>query len=351
MKPIYIHSGMVGAPQSANVNGCINGILEACLINGFNTRTATSASASGGVLTLNFSSNPGFEALQTVEVALADVVAVNGRHQVLANSNNQVTIAIPGLTNGAVGSSGAGITVKQASVGWSMPFSSGAISVFRPPAGSRHYLRMNNSLVGQGIARGYESMSDINTGTWEFPTTEQSADGLYVFGQQSAATYPWFLLATDKWVIMSRAQDYGNQIIYADSFIFFGDLAQPVKNGSYASVLLTRTSGYFARNYAGSSNATAGVNVASLASYGYSELVGPVAGFLFLPYVSVSDEGAIERGVLPNFYRMNPWNSSYRFADVRADISGIDGRVRPCFIVNDTNGARVAVSLDEEDWA
>ena len=86
MKPIYIHSGMVGAPQYANADGNINAILEACLVIGFNLKTATSASASGGMLTLNFSADPQFEALQTVEI--------EGAKQLLESLHNTATLGI-----------------------------------------------------------------------------------------------------------------------------------------------------------------------------------------------------------------------------------------------------------------
>lgn len=349
MKPIYIHSGMAGAPQYANADGNINAILEACLVNGFNSKTATSASASGGVLTLNFATDPGFEALQTVEVAVSSVALVNGVHRVVVNANNQVTIAIPGLPDGSVGSSGAGITIKQAGAGWSKPFSNSTVAVFRPPAGSRNFIKINNSFNSACTARGYEDMTDLNTGTQETPTVSQSGS-FQLFGLNGNAGAPWFLLATDKWFMFSMGDNSGS-LIYSTGFVFFGDLAYPTKDGIFAGALLSRQAGYFFRNYAGEENATATISSSTwLSSYTYTEPAGPFSGFAFVPFVSVYDQQGVSRGVIPNMYKMSPFYLSYKFKGVLENVGGVAGRMRPCYLQSYTSPAPASVSLDDEDW-
>lgn len=352
MKPIYIHSGMVGAPQYANVDGNINGILEACLVNGFNSRTATSASASGGVLTLNLSSDPGFEALQTVEVAVSSVALVNGQHRVVANSNNQVTIAIPGLPDGAVGSSGAGITIKQAGAGWSKPFSASTKAVFRPPAGNRRYLRVVNAAGADTQARGYEDMTDVDTGTGPFPTVAQVATpvGLSNWVWPSAANSHWFVIATSKWVYMSIAQSAASPPPYASGSFFFGDdAAATVAGDAYATTLrLSNGAAYKPRNYAG---ATGAVSVTQRDSDGGTAVWPSVIadGARFIPYIPVVESVGVLRGVMPNAYKCYPHIPTNKFLDVYSNVAGVSGRMKP---ISPTNTAIMTfcVAIDEEAW-
>lgn len=346
MKPIYIHSGMVGAPQYANVDGNINGILEACLINGFNTRTATSASASGGVLTLNFGSDPGFEALQTVEVAVSSVALVNGQHRVVANSNNQVTIAIPGLPDGAVGSSGAGITIKQAGGGWSKPFSDATVSVFRPPAGLRRFLRCVHAVGTSMTANGYEDMTAISTGTGAFPSTSSTALYNNEYGHQSGL--PWFAIVSDKWFVFS----IGNAPTpnYSAGTLFFGDISEPVVPGdNFATVIHLLNNWYCARSFSGSAGAISAIcRDSDGANSTYPSVVNEGLRFIpYCPFMEASDN--VLRGVVPNLYKTYPWAPSANFSAVITNVSGASGRMKPVsFLVS--NPALSAFSLDEEAW-
>ena len=351
MKPIYIHSGMAGAPQYANANDSINGILEACLVNGFNSHTATSASASGGILTLNFASNPGFEALQTVEVAVADVALVNGKHRVIANANNQVTIAIAGLPDGAVGSSGAGITIKQAGAGWSKPFSASTKAVFRPPAGNRRYLRCVHAANGDFTARGYENMTSIDDGDGLFPSLDANAAAIVVNNAyyNPIAGAAWFLICTDKWVFFSLAQS--NVDPYSLGALFFCDLAHAVKPADfYSTFISTLGTKNINRNYVGAT--------LSMAATLRTELTNGAAwpgvidgGFTVIPYVPVFETGNVMRGVLPNTYKLIPNAPILNFMGIYDNINGVVGRVK-LITFGYVGGAtfEMAIAIDEEAW-
>jgi hypothetical protein len=350
MKPIYIHSGMGGAPQYANADGNVNAILEACLVNGFNTKTATSASASGGILTLNFSADPQFEALQTVEVAVSSVPAVNGVHRVIANSSNQVTIAIAGLADGTVGSSGAGITIKQAGAGWSKPFSSATKAVFRPPAGARRYLQCEFVAGGNLKARGYEDMTAIEAGTMPFPTLSQASDPLamYLVGYGVSASAPWFVIATDKWVIFS----FANAIVpnYSAGFMFFGDLAEQVKPGDeYATVLFGQSGGFICRD----SFADPIGSISCTLNFGASGGTWPspiLGGLRLLPYISVHETYGQMRGVLPSTYKSMPAAPGSDFLNIYSNVIGLSGRAKPVGLQGASSALMGAIAIDEEAW-
>lgn len=66
--------------------------------------------------------------------------------------------------------------------GWSKPFTGANKACFRAPSGARQYLRVQDDAPGAGGARearlrGYEGMTDVDTGTNAFPTVAQMASG------------------------------------------------------------------------------------------------------------------------------------------------------------------------------
>ena len=83
--------------------------------------------------------------------------------------------------------------------GWAEAFVSGAVSAWRAPAGSRQYLRVDDTQTFAGAAcyaylRGFREMSDINTGTAAFPRVDQLALGVAVQrtnGSTVTGPRPW----------------------------------------------------------------------------------------------------------------------------------------------------------------
>lgn len=72
---------------------------------------------------------------------------------------------------------------SKAAAGWTKPYTGTNKAVFRPGAGTQFYLRVldDGSLTGGARdcgARGYESMSDVDTGTNPFPTVAQLTNGV-----------------------------------------------------------------------------------------------------------------------------------------------------------------------------
>lgn len=97
------------------------------------------------------------------------------------------TVAYPGVGGHSALTSTAGalLTVLDAVLvtgqGWTKPFSSGNVAVYKQPAGSNgFYLRVDDS--GTNFARAclYETMSDVNTGTGQTPTSVQLNGGYYI---------------------------------------------------------------------------------------------------------------------------------------------------------------------------
>lgn len=70
---------------------------------------------------------------------------------------------------------------SKAAAGWTKSFSGTNKAVYRAPVGVRHYLRIQDDgpvAANEVRMHGYETMSDVDTGTGIFPTSGQSSFGL-----------------------------------------------------------------------------------------------------------------------------------------------------------------------------
>lgn len=127
------------------------------------------------------------------------------------------------LVDGYTGKTGAG---------WTKAFSGTNLAAYRQGAGSMCYLRVDDGTGSfKATARGYESMTDINTGVNAFPTTAQLANGVYaaIGTTTTASNKPWIVVADNKrfylWVGVSltTAVDISTSTTWQALF-FFGDI-------------------------------------------------------------------------------------------------------------------------------
>lgn len=115
-----MHAGQLGAPQmngAAGSNGQMLQVLDACLINGFNPQTVTTATKTATSATLTFGVSHGYEVGQLILVSGATDAALNGNHRIISKATNTVTIDAVGVavTTGT-------ITTKVAPLGWQSIF-------------------------------------------------------------------------------------------------------------------------------------------------------------------------------------------------------------------------------------
>lgn len=112
----------------------------------------------------------------------------------------------------------------QSAAGWAKSFSGTNKAAYRPAAGTQFYCRVvddgSDATQGARVAtiEGYESMSDVDTGTAAF--------GSYFAAKSASAdatTRPWFVLADTKRFVFGAAYNNGtNPESY--NHIIFGDL-------------------------------------------------------------------------------------------------------------------------------
>lgn len=134
----------------------------------------------------------------------------------------------------------------RAPAGWTRPFYDAPTNtaVFRPPAGPRHYLQVNDNGPGgaagaEARLRGYEVMTAHDTGTEPFPTVAQSATGMFVRKSATINGTPraWRLFADEKGLMLFIIS--GDYVTYTTSTIF-GAFDSWVANDPYASLLIAR---------------------------------------------------------------------------------------------------------------
>jgi hypothetical protein len=176
----FLHSAMTGAPTITGAVGCIVSLLDACLVNGFGTGTVDSIVVSNNLATVTRAAGHPMEVGAVALIAGATPTGLNGEKKVLSVTTTTYTFEATGISNQTATGT---ITHKLAPLGWGKPFSSTNIGVYRSNniQGTQAYLRVNDSHSGDGSTnqnagvRGYESMTDVSTGTGMFPTLAQSS--------------------------------------------------------------------------------------------------------------------------------------------------------------------------------
>ncbi len=157
---------------------------------------------------------------------------------------------------------------SKSPAGWSKPFTGTNVAAFKTGAGSNGmYLRISEP-VGSGSypaarVKGYETMTDVNTGTGDFPTEGQMVGGLYWYKQYSGAAVAdprtWFLLADESFMVLVL-QTYPSSMVnnpgyYCETYMF-GDLANRGPNDVYSTIIVGQesTSGNSSQNFPLQSN-------------------------------------------------------------------------------------------------
>lgn len=197
----HFRSDMVGAPTLSGAVGTLIAVLDACLINGFDVKSATSLVVVSGVATLSFSGSH--------SATVDSVVLVSGVTGALTDLNGEQKVTVVGsgvvkfATAAADGTASGTISFKMAPAGyWTKPFSGTNLAVYKStdPAGTGMYLRIDDTTTGSCRVVGYESMTDVDTGLGAFPTPAQFSGGGYwgKSAQTSSSAVVWELFADSR---------------------------------------------------------------------------------------------------------------------------------------------------------
>lgn len=375
-KPIFLRSSMTGAPTLQAVNGNINAILNACLVNGFNTQSVSSASAASGVVTFNFASSPGFSAEDTVTIAGSTGAVADGQYRVQSAASNQVLVAIPGVPDGAVGGT---ITMKFSPLGWTRAYNGTNLGAYRQGGAASHkrYLRVYDGSLSvdySWYARGYETMTAISSGTQPFPTTAMiGGNGTGFYGGQYSlpGVHAWIVVGTPRafyLMIGMVNNDSGATATFSPSALqgfFYGELSDLQKAADVYATGIAGAASFpsggvtLNRNFAGTSGSANNVSLYAVSgqnsfSFGVAH-PDPITGNVILPgqvWAHDTTGGGGIRGALPGALCTvsSPYAASGKIPPlIESGVTGVTGRI--VYIGNSNNGAAGdGVLLLDEDW-
>lgn len=118
---------------------------------------------------------------------------------------------------------------SQTAAGWAKEFSGTNKAAYRAATGNRFRLRVDDSGTTSARVVGYETMSDVDTGTGDFPTALQFSGGMYIYKSSTAnsTARPWLCIASSKAFYLftfANSTTYGSAWSTSDGAFFFGDL-------------------------------------------------------------------------------------------------------------------------------
>jgi len=247
VKVNFYQSSDTGAPTVSGTAGHLINVLDACLINGYNSQTIT-ITRSGATATASCTSH-GFNSYETILISGANEAEYNGTFRITNITANTFDFTVTGSpTTPATGT----ITAKVNPAGWTKPFSGTNKAAYRSDGGNRLYYRISDDGTGsQAYARmvGYETMTTVDAGTGVFLPTSILADGWYILKSSavSGATRDWKILATDKFCFLWINQ---STILTASGSFVFGDFTSVKSGDPYDSITFGNTgTGYTSNNW------------------------------------------------------------------------------------------------------
>lgn len=363
----FLHSAMTGAPSLSGTAGSLIALLDAALLNGFGSGTVDSVVISGGIGTVTRSSGHPFDVGSVAYLSGATVTggSINGEQKVLTITSTTWTFDATGLSNQTATGT---ITQKTAPLGWTKVYSGTNLAAYKPSdiTATGNLLRVDDT--GSGAAnyarvRGYETMSDINTGTGPFPTDAQVSGGLYwpKSNAADATTRSWILVGDGRIFYLMVAYSSNTSTSFGFNHVF-GDIGSVKSPDPYACVINGFNSTYFGTNgnnsgldydYGDASNAaTALYSPRSYVGLGssvqlrkaYPMIAGPTSnksGTVGMPYPNGADGGLYlaphyiidnvtltYRGNSPGVYCVPQTigNSVFSNRDAVSGVSGYSGK-------------------------
>lgn len=235
----WFHSGMADAPTLSGTAGAMLGVLDACLINGFSTRTPDSIVVSAGVATVSISAGNPYEKHAVIVISGASDAALNAEWRIATAGASSFTFLCPGVADGIV----SGATVKRAGAGWEKPFSGTNKGVYQSPdpESTQLYLRVDDTAATNALVRGYETMTGVDTGEGEFPLFSVVPSMGWIWAKSATAdatAQPWVVIADARFFYLIPFSRGFSATTYAPSTHFFGDFESFLPNDTYRCAIV-----------------------------------------------------------------------------------------------------------------
>lgn len=199
---LYFNSEEVGAPVLNNAAGSLIGVLDACLINGFNSKNVTGIVVASNVATATASAH-GYEVGKVVEIAGATPSGLNGRQRVTSVTANTFTFATTGISDQTATGT---ITAKRPGLGWTKQYSGTNKAMYKRSAvgATAMMLRVEDTNAAPAAADYarmvmVESATDVDTYTNPTPTAAFLSGGLFLpKGANNTTAKPWIVVGDER---------------------------------------------------------------------------------------------------------------------------------------------------------
>jgi hypothetical protein len=327
--PTYTYySTDTGIPVKTGQAGANIAIYDAVLVNGFNSKTGVTIARTGSVATATKTAH-GYRNGQILLMSGATQTEYNGLFRISNVTTNTWDFTVTGTP--ATPATGAPASIV-APAGWTKPFSGTNKAVYRSPAGTNQfYYRIDDSGTTTSRLIGYETMTDVDTGTGLFPTAVQLSGGLYLQKSSTAdATARPYVIITNGKIVYERVRRaasscstsamgdytsrksgdaYGSLVAGAFSAAFSsGDALENslCTMGASSSLYTVRSYTQVGSALTLSRYADERVTNALCGSAGYT-FPHPVDGALDLAQVRLFESTTLHRGWLPGFF--NPMHN------------------------------------------
>lgn len=216
------------ASPMAGTIGYLDSILYACLVTGYNSKSVSSISVSSNVATITTSTSHNLTVNDIIVISGANESIYNDEFRIKAiTSSTAFTIDLVTADGSATGT----ITCKIAPLGWTRVYTGTNKSVYRAPAGTQFYLRVDDTQAQYATVSAYESMTTVDAGTNLIATVYWKKSNV-----SDTATREWYLIGNNKvfYFFTSWHSTYSTQC----AGYMFGDINSVKANDSYASMLI-----------------------------------------------------------------------------------------------------------------
>ncbi len=236
-----------GAPVLNGQAGSLIALLDAVLVNGYNLRTVQSITVAAGAGTVEFgTTGHGYVKHQVVKIEGALNAAYNGEWRVTAVNDTSIVVDMTAVAD-STESGNAALACRAAPLGWAKAFSGTNKAAYKSQAtgATGCLLRVDDTVGMYAKVRGYETMTDIDTGTGMFPTTAQRAESNWGKSKDTTATARrWTLIGDDRFFYLIVHSEYDSLASYPNNRIgvAFGDIVSFKEGDAFHAALFSASS-------------------------------------------------------------------------------------------------------------
>lgn len=229
-------STQTGAPVLSGTAGALIAVLDACLVNGFNLKTLTSLTRSGSLATATVAAGHGYRADDVLVISGANETEYNGEVRIKNVTTTTFQFDVAGTP--ATPATGT-LSAKIAAIGWEKVYSGTNKAAYRSldMTSTRLFLRVDDGDPRYAHPRGYEAMTDVDTGTGPFPTVAQVANPTWSKSVTTDSTArPWCVVGDGSlfYLFVFWAPAYSG---VADAYVF-GDFTSYKAGDAYRCLLI-----------------------------------------------------------------------------------------------------------------